>query len=283
MLLEALASVGDIDPSPLYEVIVVDNGSTDDTTDQVKSHFPGVRLIQLGKNVGVAAGRNIGVEHATGEIVIFIDDDAVLESKETLRIVIDRFDQNPDLAVVAFKIINDSANKVLSHEFPMRDYNPENIETEQLASYFIGCGFAARRTLFLEAGGFFPEMFYALEEVDLSYRLLDKGYDILYCPVIVVRHRTSPAVRRKATWYYNLMRSRVMLVLRNLPWWAAGPHLLVWHVGLLVHAARHGHLGGFIQGVIDGWRMAPQALATRRTISWATARQVWKLSGRLFY
>jgi GT2 family glycosyltransferase len=283
LLLDALATVSDLQAREPYEIIVVDNGSTDETAVQVNRHFPQVRFFQMTENKGVAGGRNIGLEHAQGEVVIFMDDDALLQSDDIFQQVRKRFDENESLAAIAFQIVNDSVDAVLSHEFPMRAHNSENIATEQLVSYFIGCGFAVRRGYFLEAGGFHPDMIYALEEVDLSYRLLELGYDILYCPGVVVRHRTPPAVRRKDAWYFNLMRSRVLMVLKNLPWWAAVPHLLIWHVGLLAYALVNRHMKGYWRGFLAGWRLAPGALAARQPISWSTARRIQRLSGRLFY
>ena len=142
------------------------------------------------ENKGVAGGRNIGLEEAQGDIVIFMDDDALLQSEDIFQQVRNRFADNEKLAAIAFKIVNDSVDAVLSHEFPMRANTAENIETEQFVSYFIGCGFAVRLDYFLEAGGFHPAMIYALEEVDFSYRIMNLGYEILYCPSIVIRHRT---------------------------------------------------------------------------------------------
>lgn len=282
-LLDALDTVAMLQSEEPYEIIVVDNGSIDETAIEVNRHFPQVRFFQMSENKGVAGGRNIGLEQAKGDIVIFMDDDALLQSGDIFQQVRTRFTDNEQLAVIAFQIVNDSADAVLSHEFPMRAHTLENIVTEQMVSYFIGCGFAVRRNFFLAVGGFHPEMIYALEEVDLSYRLLDLGYDILYCPSIVIRHRTPPAVRRQEPWYYYLMRSRVLMVLRNLPWWAAVPHLLIWHVGLLGHALFHRYLRGYWRGFLAGWRLAPKALSSRQPISWSTARRIQRLSGRLFY
>lgn len=279
----ALSSLGAGGPGPTGEIVIVDNGSTGGKVSEVSRRFPGARLVRLAQNQGVAAGRNVGAKAARGRFLVFIDDDATLETPDIGAVLLRRFEANPRLAVVAFKIVNHSSGEVLAHEFPRRDHSPLGVEREQAASYFIGCGFAVRRDLFAELGGFYAEMRYALEEVDLSYRLLDRGYEILYCPEIAVRHMTSPAERRDDRWYFHMMRSRIILVLRNLPWWAALPHMAIWHAGLFLHALLHRHLRGCLRGFADGWRMAPAAWATRRAISFETAKRIWSLAGRLFY
>lgn len=281
MLLDALASLDPIRDD--VEILLVDNGSIDGSAAAVRAAFPDVRLIEAGRNLGVAEGRNEGARHARGEILIFMDDDALLESPRILELLVDRFDADPALAVVAFRIVNAASGRTLSHEFPMRRHTETEIAREQPVAYFIGCGFAARRDTFLAVGGFYPAMTYGLEEVDLAYRLLDRGFGLRYTPDIVVHHRTPPEARRGARWYTDMMRSRVALVLRNLPLWAAIPHLAIWHLGLGLHAIRHGHLRGYLRGVVEGWRGARAAWATRRPIRAATARRVERLSGRLFY
>ncbi len=284
LLLDALQTVRGLPTQLSYEIVLVDNGSTDGTQDAVRQHFPEVRLFALRENAGVAGGRNVGAQHATGDILTFIDDDALLQTPSIVNILDDRFRANPNLAAVGFKIINDKADTVLRHEFPMRHHTPHNVATEQPASYFIGCGFAFRRDVFNQLGGFYTGMFYALEEVDISYQLVEQGYDLLYTPDIVVRHRTPPEVRRKGAWYYNFIRSRILMVLRNLPVWVALPHLFLWHGKLLWQSARAGHLRDYLRGVVDGWRHAGDALATRKPISFATAKKLHReLSGRVFY
>jgi GT2 family glycosyltransferase len=282
-LARALESVFRVSTDDRFEVIVVDNGSAVDLSTPLTERFPTVRCFSLADNTGVSVGRNFGAAQAMGEILIFIDDDAVLLTEDILERLSAYFSGNSGLALVAFKIVNDALDRVLSHEFPMKTFDEALVEREQKVGYFVGCGFAVRRSVFEKLGGFCPELFYGLEELDLSYRLIDQGFDILYSPSIVVRHSASPEVRRDDSWYYNMMKSRIVVVLRNLPMWAAVPHLLTWHVGLGVHAAWNGHLGSFLKGIADGWRMAGTAWGSRRPIQVTTARRIHSLSGRLFW
>jgi hypothetical protein len=71
---------------PNYDVVVVDNGSTDGTADAVKERFPGVKLIRSDRNLGGAGGRNLGFKHTTGDYILFVDDDVVVD-----KTVLDEF------------------------------------------------------------------------------------------------------------------------------------------------------------------------------------------------
>lgn len=253
MLVEALSSLLSQKSDKSHEIIVVDNASPDNTVKVVKKEFPMVKLLSTNTNLGVSGARNIGVENANGDIVIFMDDDALIEGTDMFLAVSDIFDKNPNIAVTAFRIVNHGTNKMFKHEFPMKKFTQEDMHTQHYVSYFVGCGFALRRDIFLKLGGFFTEMFYGPEEVDFSYRVLDAGYDILYYPKVTIRHRTPPQVRRREKWYYNSIRSRILMAMRNLPLWALIPFLFIWHFDLLIRSIKTGDLGWFMKGVTDGW------------------------------
>ena len=84
-LLGAVRSVWKLPGEDLYEIIVVDNGSEDETSARITQQYPDIRLVRLEANQGVAQGRNIGAQAARGEFLIFIDDDAVLTPRGCWR------------------------------------------------------------------------------------------------------------------------------------------------------------------------------------------------------
>jgi GT2 family glycosyltransferase len=281
-LMLSLERLAELVPPPA-EILVVDNASEDDTLARLASEGPAVKVLPQSHNLGVAAARTLGIEAADHELVVCIDDDARLETLDGLDRVSEHFRASQQLALVAFRIVNASRGVTLGHEFPRRRLSPEAVAREQDVAYFVGCGFALRRSVFLELGGFCSLIQYGLEELDLSYRLLEAGHRLLYDPTLVVSHRADPEARRGDAWHYNLMRSRVLVVLRNLPLWAALPHLVVWHVGMLAHGLLRGHTPAVLAGARAGWRLAPEAWRERRPISLATARRVLRLAGRLFW
>ncbi|ABZ83338.1 glycosyl transferase, family 2 [Heliomicrobium modesticaldum Ice1] len=84
------------------EIIVVDNGSTDDSVAMVRAEFPEVRLIETGKNLGVE-GYNAGFRQARGEYVLILDDDS-FPAYDAITRMVSRFQADPRLGVVAFDV-----------------------------------------------------------------------------------------------------------------------------------------------------------------------------------
>src|ERR1700674_365160 len=78
LLTQALTSLVDQADQPSYEVIVVDNGSTDGSSEMIRSDWSDIRLISLKKNVGFAAGNNIGIGHAIGEYILLLNSDTIV-------------------------------------------------------------------------------------------------------------------------------------------------------------------------------------------------------------
>jgi GT2 family glycosyltransferase len=150
-------------------------------------------------------------------------------------------------------------------------------------AYFVGCAFAVRRSAFLAVGRFYERLHYGLEELDLAYRLLEGGWRLRYVPDFAVLHRAGPVAARGGAWHFHLTRSRILVALRSLPWWALVPHLLVWQAAMLAFGLRAGHTRAVVRGAAAGWREAGHAWRTRRPISAATVRTVRRLGGRLFW
>jgi len=86
------------------EIIVVDNASTDGTSEMVESKFPDVRLFRLSENNGVGSW-NTGFENANGEYTLVLDDDCFPE-EGAIRKMVDKFRQEPDIGLIAFRILD---------------------------------------------------------------------------------------------------------------------------------------------------------------------------------
>jgi len=203
------------------EVVVISN-STDDTAELFEDgeqfdedcisyyEFPG--------RMGVPEARNAGYERATGEILVTIDDDAVLASPDATDELVSLFQEYGGVGALAFQSRNHQTKELIRMEVP----DPPDFETTPSEVYrttsFIGVGNAIRRSA-LDAAGTYPEDFvYGFEEMDLSIRILDAGYDILYTPSIVIYHKESPVARRTAIEEQERqIENRVRLAVRNLP------------------------------------------------------------------
>ena len=178
------------------EVLIVDQGSKDGTIEMLKHDFVprGIKLICLHKNLGVPGGRNVGAANASGQFLIFLDNDASF-GKDSLVKIIPKFNANPNIGIIGFKILNSSTNKIdLGSWVYQKSYLAK--ENEEFQTYtFCGCGHAIRKEVFDRAGYYWDDLFFSWEESEFSLKALNCGFGILYCPEIVVLHRVSPENR----------------------------------------------------------------------------------------
>ncbi|MCP5104281.1 MAG: glycosyltransferase family 2 protein [bacterium] len=188
------------------EIIVVDNGSSDETAQMVNEKFPQeqVKLIALEDNIGVAA-YNIGFNSASGEFIVILDDDSFPEKNAIPRMV-EEFEKNEKLGVVAFDVRNYA--EFTGEAVSARRREPSESSRYQLA--FNGCGVGIRKNVIQRVGGYPEEFFLYWNEQDLAIRILDAGYQIQSFTDIISFHKYSPDNREslRAPFYYT----------RNLYW-----------------------------------------------------------------
>lgn len=244
------------------EVIVVGNGADVLAPD-------GVTVVRLAENVGVAAGRNAGAAKATGDVILFLDDDAWYPGPGVGQHVARRFEVEPGLAVLSFRVVDpDTGTGVRWHVPRLRASDPDR---SSVVTTFAGGVCAVRRLAFVMAGGLPEAFFYAHEETDLAWRLLGLGYRLEYDATVVVCHHALPNARH-AGFYRLDGRNRVLLARRNLPWPLACAYLLDWFALTVLRERSGVAVRGWVRGFAAGWRMDP---GERRPLS---ARTVWRMT-----
>jgi len=266
---------------PRKDVVVVDNGSRDKTGEMIREYFPEVRLISLISNQGVAGGRNIGADVAKGEICIFLDDDARFVDGEATWKVLSYFEVDPKLACVAFRIQNAYTGAEQYTAIPRAD--KKLINSDYPSSYFCGAGFALKRDVLINIGKFWKELIYSGEELDLSYRLLDNGYNLIYASGVVIDHREVPSARPKGQWAYFNARNRCWVAAKNLPLIYLVSTCLFWWPYIGYVSCKYGHFSFLVRGIRDAILGLPAVLDRRRCIRKETVQRVRQLCGRLWY
>jgi GT2 family glycosyltransferase len=159
------------------EVIVVDNASTDGSPEMVEREFPEVKLIRLKENIGIA-GWNKGFEEAKGEYVLVLDDDSYPHNKSIIN-GLEIFKKDLKIGIVAFNILNSTFNFY------------ETLNWHQKPFAFVGCGALFSAKYLRDVGNFDENIFIYLNELELTARFLDKGYEIFFCNECHIVHAQS--------------------------------------------------------------------------------------------
>ncbi|MGB1504118.1 MAG: glycosyltransferase family 2 protein [Acidimicrobiales bacterium] len=246
------------------EVLVVANGAPAAAVPAM----PDVRSIVLADNVGIPAGRHAGMQATQSAVVGFLDDDATVDGE--LSSVLQAFEQNPSLGAVSLRIVDEHDTTNPRHVPRVGGVDPG---IGGSVANFLGGACAIRREAYDEVGGYFVDLFYGHEEIELSWRLADAGWQVRYLTDVVVRHPRTEISRHERGWRLT-GRNRVWIARRTLPWPVAVVHVSVWLVAGFVRApgaCRRAYLAGWWSGWTTRWSSGVR----RRPIRWST---VWKLT-----
>jgi GT2 family glycosyltransferase len=263
------------------EIIVVDNASTDGSAEMIRTRYPSVTVLTQQANMGAAEGRNIGIRRARGDVCICVDDDTELLDNRAIEQCLVYFARDPKLACVSMRVI-DQHGAIVTKLIPRRDRKVITEDTP--GALFSATGFAMRRNAFFDAGEFWNMLSpYFGEEPDLSYRLIEKGYNILLTPHISVRHHESPNERYAGRRLYYGTRNTPWFALRSLPWYSViGLTILTWGYFFLV-ALKDWQLGIFFKAIAESLHRLPEVYRIRQPISQRTRHMIWKYSGLILF
>lgn len=163
------------------DVIVVDNASTDGTTEMLARDFEGVRVIARPSNNGVS-GWNDGFAIASGDYVLVLDDDCYLPPEGLRRAVAEAREQSADLVSFAVR-----SSQEQSYRFDLVEYRTGLFS-------FWGCAVLMRREVLSALDGYDPEIFVWANELEFMLRFFDRGFRHLHLPEVVAVHAKAPTV-----------------------------------------------------------------------------------------
>lgn len=244
--------------APAFEVIVVDNASTDGTAEWIGAEHGWVRLIRLPRNLGPTGARNVGVANARAEYVVLLDSDAE-PLPGALAAIARRFDADPGLGAVNALQIDLRTQRPWwwwgPHGYPAEDWIDREFETafkiEEGAS-------GVRRSAYLLAGGFDERFFMLVEGRDLAARVVRAGFRVLYCPEVRFLHCQesnrpgSNAVYRNSGRLYYEFRNEIWYTWRYFPIGYALIKSAANLGGTFRVALRERALGAWARGYLDG-------------------------------
>ncbi len=224
------------------ELIVVDNGSTDESARWLREHAGhGFRLIELRTNTGFAHGANTGIRASRGEFIALLNNDAVAGSDWLAGLVAAA--RNPDIGMVASKILFHDRRDIIDkagHLFYPDGLNrgrgagePDRGQYDHRSEIFFpdGCAALYRRSMLQETGLFDEQFFSYGDDADLGLRARWRGWKCAYAPEATVYHRHSCSLGKYSPEKaYLVERNRFWVAVKVLPWpvLIVSPVLTLW-------------------------------------------------------
>lgn len=168
--------------------VVFDDGSTDETSERIKSDFPQVTLLKNQTSQGYIYCRNKMLNETNADYAISLDDDAHFLTENPIEIILEYFSKNPSCGLIATRIF-------WGKETPK---NTESFEISQSVKSFVGCGHIWRMSAWRDIPNY-PEWFqFYGEENFASLQLFKKKWKIQYVPGLLVQHRVDLKERTKS-------------------------------------------------------------------------------------
>jgi GT2 family glycosyltransferase len=215
---------------PDFNVVVVDNGSTDGSVALVEAQFPQVTLCRNETNRGFAAGNNVGLRCAKSDFAVLVNPDVVV-AEAWLRRFITPMLQDKKIGIAGCKLYYPDS-RVLQHAggyltrpqaFPghygLREEDEGQYDELRDVDYVIGAAMAIRRSVWERVGLLDEGYFLFYEEVDFCARASRAGYRVVYIPQATAVHHESATMERDSDFYWqHMFSSRWRFLLKHYAW-----------------------------------------------------------------
>jgi GT2 family glycosyltransferase len=241
ILLQAIRSV--LDQTVPVEILVMDDGSTDDTAGRVAREFPTAKIHREESSHGPAWQRNRGADLASTPVLVTLDDDCVFASPRTLRAALAELEP-PRVGAVTFPFINVMQDKIVQTAAPAAD------QIYCTGTYYGGM-IAFKREAYRAVGGYRSWYFMQVEESDLAIRLLNAGYVVRLGSSEPIHHHESP-LRNRPRRYELGPRNHVIFAWQNVPMPHLIAHMPATVAGTVWYATKVGHPWHGLRGAALG-------------------------------
>lgn len=211
-----------------FEIILVDNGSTDGSANFVEKRFPYVKIIRLKKNEGFCRGNNIGLEHASGEFVALLNNDTKVDPN-WLKELIQEIQSDPNIGICSSCMVNyfkpeylDTAGDgydICGVGFKIGNQMRVSEYRNKRDTFGACAGAVMYRRSMINKIGFFDEEFFAVgEDIDLSFRARLSGYRCVYVPTAIIHHKINQTVGTRSNMLLYLSRRNLEYTyFKNMP------------------------------------------------------------------
>ncbi len=259
------------------QILVINNASTDGTPAWVRERFPQVKVIDRSTNSGPNPARNEGIRQADSELVLLVDDDAVLHP-QCLEELLAAWKRFPDASIWTPRIVYHDRPDIIQWEGTRIHYlmeaillNPDTPVAQGVRDVTAtdvagGVSYLLSRLKAFEAGLFDEEYFFGRTDAEFTFRLSLAGHSIYSVPRAVCYHRVK---QRGVTKVYHQVRNRWRMLLTSYRWRTIAlisPALLLYEVSLLAFLLPKGAAHEYLRATGRVIRELPATLHRRRSI-----------------
>ncbi len=265
-----------------FEIIVVDNGSTDGSGEELKAQHPHITLIPSATNMGFAGGNNVGINYAIDhsfEYIMLLNNDTFV-APDFLDVLVNYMDEHPEVGIIQPKIYCHHDKSLIwdggSYFNPIftLPYTPGALKKERAAhnqlkkvDWVTGCAFFTRANILKKSGLLNEKFFIYFEDVDLSFRIKKLGYQLIYHPNSVVYHIAGMSNKSKSKQkegyvnpivHYLIQRNRIWFLKRYTNPIFVVPTILYhasYSIAVMIYFTLRGRfkkLNALLRGIKDG-------------------------------
>ncbi len=261
----------------VFNVIIVDNGSSDGSIGYIKANFSNYTVIENSENLGFSAAVNQGILASTTDYVLLLNNDVVLEENCILNLL-NCIEKDDKSFAVASKMLN--ADKItiddVGDEYTLLGWTkkvgngkPRGMYNDEREIFSACAGASIYRRKVFDTIGYFDENFFAyMEDVDISYRAKIYGYKCIYCPDAVVYHMGSATSGSKYNGFKIKLaaRNNVYVPYKNMPWPQLSLNMIFLVLGYLIKYLfflRKGYGNDYINGLNEGLKSLDRVTKVR--------------------
>ncbi len=259
-----------------FELILVDNGSTDGTREWAQDHTRIDHYIYLEENRGFAAAVNIGVGQSNTPLVFLLNNDTLVKADCLVNVFNYLNEQGPEVAAVQClmlqlenpNIIDDAGDQLSWFGRATKSRRGQALPQDLPEDIFSPSGGASlyRKSIYEALGGMDEAFFAYLEDVDLGLRMRLAGYQVKLCRDAIVYHKSHGSMNDFQQYIHWLVRNKLMLMYKNLPWSNLIYNYPYFVSGRFYTFLEHGKISTSFRAYIDYLRLLPQTLKKRKDV-----------------
>ncbi len=212
-----------------YEIVVIDNGSTDGSAAIIRESNPEVMIVELQENTGFTGACNEGIKYAIeagAEYVFLLNNDTVLNDDDLLEKMSEYLENNLDVGMLAPVTLYHETNKIWfsggelernTGILKLWDQGEEYIKHDAVnCTFLVGCALFLKTDLIQKIGGFYWPYFLTSEESELCVNIMDRGYKLAILRNVSLFHKVSRSMGEQSPLLtYFLYRNKLLFAKRN--------------------------------------------------------------------